>query len=259
MEETQVHSTKFMTEFSNASPRGKYSCLNPAARSILINSLLVALAAHIMSIYLLPQNVLKRINSTIIKFYWGGNSQTKPIYWKSRDTLELRKEEGGLGLRNLTSLNQALLFHQVWRISKNTNTLASRVMRHRYGGDPLAIPRREVKIRNALWVMRSMVNCAKVLKSLCGMKIGNGRTTPIQEKIWVGKEPIIFRNRAIGNQLEKPKFVSDIIYGQSWNGLSPKDFIHISPKKKRKRMRSYGYRKKIEITRLSRDTGTHKA
>ncbi|KAL2924992.1 hypothetical protein RDABS01_006009 [Bienertia sinuspersici] len=97
----------------------KYACLSPAARSILINSILVALAAHIMSVYLLPQKVLKKISSTITKFYWGGNGQAKPIYWKNRNTLELRKEEGGLGLRNLTSLNQALLFRQIlWALQE---------------------------------------------------------------------------------------------------------------------------------------------
>ncbi|KAL2925976.1 hypothetical protein RDABS01_020076 [Bienertia sinuspersici] len=195
----------------------KYSCLSPATRSILINSILVALAAHIMSIYLLPQKVLKKISSTITKFYWGGNGQTKPIYWKNRDTLELRKEEGGLGLRNMTSLNQALLFRQVWRISKNPHTLASRVIRHKYGKDPLAIARDGKNIRNASWAMKSMVNCARALKSGCEMRIGNGRATKIQEEVWAGKELVTFRDRAIGNQVEKPKFVSDIIVGQSWN------------------------------------------
>ncbi|KAL2903953.1 hypothetical protein RDABS01_002663 [Bienertia sinuspersici] len=195
----------------------KYSCLNPAARSILINSVLVALAAHIMSIYLLPHKTLNRISSTILKFYWGGKGQARPIYWKSRDQLELRKEEGGLGLRNLENLNKALLFRQVWRVSRNHNSLASRVIRRKYGGDPLAIARRGATLRNASWAMRSMVNCAKTLKLGCGIKVGNGRSTLIQEDIWAGKEPIAFRNRDFENQPEKPEYVSDIIDGQSWN------------------------------------------
>ncbi|KAL2945519.1 hypothetical protein RDABS01_006277 [Bienertia sinuspersici] len=204
----------------------KYSCLNPAARSILINSILVALAAHIMSIYLLPQKGLKRIDSTIIKFYWGGNNQTKPIYWKSRDTLELRKEEGGLGLRNLTSLNQALLFRQT-----------SRAIRHRYGGDPLAIARHEAKIRNASWAMRSMVNCAKVLKSGCGMKVGNGRSTPIRSKFGRGRNRLPLEIGLLETSWRSPR-------------TQPKGFYpHIS-QTKRKRIRSYDYRKRMEITRV---------
>ncbi|KAL2894644.1 hypothetical protein RDABS01_010553 [Bienertia sinuspersici] len=195
----------------------KYACLSPAARSILINSILVALAAHIMSVYLLPQKVLKKISSTITKFYWGGNGQAKPIYWKNRDTLELRKEEGGLGLRNLTSLNQALLFRQVWKLSKNPHALVSRVIRHKYGKDPLAFVREGKNLRNASWSMRSMVNCARSLKSGCDMRIGNGRATRIQEEIWAGKKLVTFRERANGNLAEKPKFVSDIMVGQRWN------------------------------------------
>ncbi|KAL2896564.1 hypothetical protein RDABS01_038348 [Bienertia sinuspersici] len=173
----------------------------------MINSILVTLVAHIMSIYLIPYKVLKRISSTILKFYWGGTSHAKPIYWKSRDILERRKAEGGLGLRNLSILNKALLFRQVWRISKNPTTMVSRVISHRYGGDPSTIARREEKLRHASWAMRSMISCARTLKSGCGMK----------EEIWAGKEPVTLRNRANGSHSEKPKFVSDIIEGRSWN------------------------------------------
>ncbi|KAL2901710.1 hypothetical protein RDABS01_026792 [Bienertia sinuspersici] len=195
----------------------KYACLSPAARSTLINSILVALAAHIMSVYLIPQKILKKISSTITKFYWGGRDQVKPIYWKNRDTLELRKEEGGLGLRNLTNLNQALLFRQVWRISKNPNALVSRVIRHKYGKDPLTLAREGKKLRNASWSMRSMVNCARSMKTGCGMRIGNGRNTRIQEEIWAGRKLVSFRERAYGNLAEKPIFVSDIMVGQRWD------------------------------------------
>ncbi|KAL2923042.1 hypothetical protein RDABS01_014533 [Bienertia sinuspersici] len=89
----------------------KYSCLSTTGRSILINSVLMALAAHIMNIYLFPRKLLNKINSTILRFFWGGNKGGKPIYWKkNQNLLELRKEEGGIGLRNVSSLNQALLF-----------------------------------------------------------------------------------------------------------------------------------------------------
>ncbi|KAL2944426.1 hypothetical protein RDABS01_032773 [Bienertia sinuspersici] len=39
----------------------------------------------------------------------------------------------------------------------------------------------------------------------------------ILEDIWAGKEQIAFRNRDFENQPGKPKYVSDIIDGQSWN------------------------------------------
>ncbi|KAL2899398.1 hypothetical protein RDABS01_024480 [Bienertia sinuspersici] len=159
----------------------RYSCLNPAARTILINNILVALAAHIMSTYLIPLN---KISSTILRFNWGGSGQTNPIYWMSWDKLELRKEEGGLGHRNLTSLNKALLFRQVWRIRKSPNTLVSRIIRKKYGGDPLAIARRNTKIRNGSWAVRSMV---KALKAGCEIKVGNGRSTLIQQGILGGE------------------------------------------------------------------------
>ncbi|KAL2893255.1 hypothetical protein RDABS01_009164 [Bienertia sinuspersici] len=52
----------------------KYSCLSTTGRCLLINSVQMALAAHIMSTYLFPKKILNRTNSTILRFYWGGPS-----------------------------------------------------------------------------------------------------------------------------------------------------------------------------------------
>ncbi|KAL2924140.1 Clustered mitochondria protein-like protein [Bienertia sinuspersici] len=55
------------------------------------------------------------------------------------------------------------------------------------------------------------------MKTGCGMRIGNGRDTRIQEEVWAGKKLVTFRERAYGNLAEKPIFVSDIMVGQRWD------------------------------------------
>ncbi|KAL2906273.1 hypothetical protein RDABS01_004983 [Bienertia sinuspersici] len=62
-----------------------YSFLSTIGRCTLINSVLVALAAHIMSIYLFPKKLLNKINSTILRFYWEGNKVGKPIHRKQQN------------------------------------------------------------------------------------------------------------------------------------------------------------------------------
>ncbi|KAL2938539.1 hypothetical protein RDABS01_021988, partial [Bienertia sinuspersici] len=175
-----------------------YSCLSTTGRCTLINSVLMALAAHIISIYLLSKKLLNKINSTILKFYWGGNK-------KQQNVLELRKEEGGIGLQNVISLNKALLFRQVWRINKRPDSLISRILHKKYGGNPLQVARKTQTPINTSWVFKSLVKCARILLPGCGKKIGNEQNTSILEDTWVGNSLVKFKSDVPSDQVETPK------------------------------------------------------
>ena len=103
----------------------------------MINSILVAITAHILALYLLPKKILGKISSLCLKFFWAGVKDKRPIYLKKREVLERHKAEGGLGLRNALKLNQAMVIKQAWRIHNNMNTLISRLIIGRYGGSPI--------------------------------------------------------------------------------------------------------------------------
>ncbi|KAL2930282.1 hypothetical protein RDABS01_035692 [Bienertia sinuspersici] len=122
----------------------------------------MALAAHIMSIYLFPKKVLDRANSTVLSFYWGGSEKVgKPMYWKKQNLLEARKEDRGVGLRNINSLNQALLFRQAWRISKKPKCLVGRLLTSKYSGSPIHVAKRTQNLRSASWAFRGMSGLRK--------------------------------------------------------------------------------------------------
>ncbi|KAL2941478.1 hypothetical protein RDABS01_029828 [Bienertia sinuspersici] len=155
-----------------------YSCLSAIGRCTLINSVLTTLATHIMSIYLFPKKLLNKLNSTILRFYWGGggNKAEKPIYWKKQNVLELRKEEGGI----------------VWRINRRPDSLVSRILQQKCGGSPLHVARKTRTPINSSWAYKSMVKCVKLLLPGCGKRIGNGQNMSILEETWAGNSPVRF-------------------------------------------------------------------
>lgn len=54
--------------------------LSPSTRPILINSILCSMASHILAIYLLPKKTERRIDSTLLKFWWSSKDDKKPNY-----------------------------------------------------------------------------------------------------------------------------------------------------------------------------------
>ena len=65
----------------------------------------------------LPKGVLKRIQSLFAKFLWGGSLDSNCIYNVAWSDCCFPKEEGGLGIRDLTEWNTAAILYQVWRLS----------------------------------------------------------------------------------------------------------------------------------------------
>ena len=105
----------------------KFIHLSPSARLILINTILCTMASHIMAIYLLPKRISKRIDSTLLKYWWTPTAEKRPIYWRKRSVLELHKTGGGIGLKNTGSQNMALLAKQAWRIYNSKNSIISQL------------------------------------------------------------------------------------------------------------------------------------
>ena len=62
----------------------------------------------------------------------GGDGQKDKIHWVKWDTLCESKRDGGMGFRDLSSFNLAMLGKQVWRIIQQPNSLLSRILKAKY-------------------------------------------------------------------------------------------------------------------------------
>lgn len=114
----------------------KFITLSQAVKLILVNSIIVAMTSHVISLYMVPKKILRKITSLSTKFWWATSSDKRPIYWRSRALLEKHVPEGGLGIKNIEHLNTALVGKQAWRIHKNPQLLVSRVITRKIQGLP---------------------------------------------------------------------------------------------------------------------------
>jgi hypothetical protein len=83
--------------------------LSRAGKEVMIKSVLQAIPAYIMNIYLLPDNLITEIERMINAFWWGGGSNNSGIKWLAWDKLACPKDEGGLGFRDFHSFNMAMV------------------------------------------------------------------------------------------------------------------------------------------------------
>lgn len=63
----------------------------------------------------------------------GAHDQTK-IAWVNWDTVCLQKEKGGLGIRDISTFNLALLGKWKWNLFKHQRKMWARILESKYGG-----------------------------------------------------------------------------------------------------------------------------
>jgi hypothetical protein len=66
-------------------------------------------------------------------FWWGhSGAHNKGIHWLSWDKLSMHKNDGGMGFKNLSVFNLAMLGKQGWRIWTSPVTLIAKLYKARY-------------------------------------------------------------------------------------------------------------------------------
>lgn len=85
-----------------------------------------------MSIFKIPVSIIKDIEKKIANLCWRNTNKTTSLHWRKWDILKLRREEGGLGFKDLMTFNTAMLGKQAWRISQGPNTLWTQLMKGLY-------------------------------------------------------------------------------------------------------------------------------
>ncbi|CAJ2652404.1 unnamed protein product [Trifolium pratense] len=108
-------------------------CLSKAGREVLIKSVLQAIPSYVMSIFLIPGSLIDAIEKMMNSFWWGhGGSNNKGIHLLAWDKLSVHKNKGGMGFKDLTAFNIAMLGKQGWKFQSSPNSLVSRLFKARY-------------------------------------------------------------------------------------------------------------------------------
>ena len=101
----------------------KKQYISTDGRLKLIYSTLSSLSIYFLSLFRMPKSMCSKLEKIQRDFLWGGgNLERKPhlVNWK---TVCSEKKRGGLGLRSLSKLNQALLCKWSWRFANEMDPL----------------------------------------------------------------------------------------------------------------------------------------
>lgn len=72
--------------------------------------------SYYLSIFVAPEGVVEKLEKIRRTFLWGGSEGKRCIYWVSWDKVIASKEDGGLGVSSIKSLNISLIMKWWWRL-----------------------------------------------------------------------------------------------------------------------------------------------
>ncbi|GKV25593.1 hypothetical protein SLEP1_g35004 [Rubroshorea leprosula] len=107
--------------------------LSLGGRITLLNSVLSSLPVYLMLAYKIPKGILFSLDKIRRNFLWGGMGERKKINWVNWEKVCRRKENGGLGVKDLRKFNMALLGKWWGRLAKGEDGLWSKVISSKYG------------------------------------------------------------------------------------------------------------------------------
>lgn len=122
-----------MERFRNRLRIWKRKRLTKGGKVVLVKSTLSSLLLYLLSLFIIPVAIANRIEEIIRNFLWGTTKEVWRYHLLSWDQICLPKEWGGLGIRRIKIMNQALLSKWLWRFTEDDGSLWQRVIGEKYG------------------------------------------------------------------------------------------------------------------------------
>lgn len=120
---TDMSSFDFIIEkFSDRLQAWKGCLLSQAGRVILIQSVLQALPIYYMTTVRIPTDVIKTLTAMMRRFLWGAREEGSYMSYIAWDKITQPKTKGGLGLRSLKEVNEALLLKSLWKLAAGSDS-----------------------------------------------------------------------------------------------------------------------------------------
>lgn len=132
--------------------------LTPAGILVLIKSVLLALPVYYMVNAKIPNQVLDEITSLIRRFFWGKLDKSKYMVYLAWDKIEMPIDCGGLGIRELSKINDTLILKFLWRLAAGSSALWVEVVKAKY------LPKSE------LWLSARVYNCTNFWKAIMNQR-----------------------------------------------------------------------------------------
>lgn len=189
-------------------------------KEVLIKAVAQAIPTYTMSCIRIPNKICKEIERLCARFWWGTIGNKNINYWMSWAKMFKSKDQGGLGFKQISFFNQAMLAKQSWRIMRNPDSLLFKILRGKYFKDGNFL---EAPIGNApSMTWRSICWGRELFKKGYRWRVGNGNLITIDKDPWINRKgnprpiPVMDHLKGIRvNQLldENNKWRKEIIMG----------------------------------------------
>ncbi|GJS05059.1 RNA-directed DNA polymerase, eukaryota, reverse transcriptase zinc-binding domain protein [Tanacetum coccineum] len=187
---------------------------------LLIESVLGSLGNYYLSIFKVPEMVVKSLKSLCASFFWGSSEDSKKLAWVKWSNILASLDKGGLGVGSLKAFNMSLLLKWRWRIFHISNALWVHVVKAIHG-DEAGIDIRGCHT-NGVWasIVGSIFHLHSSgivpLNSICS-KVGDGSSIHFWKDTWLGDDPLYIRyNRLYHLEKNKDCFIQQHIAKGSW-------------------------------------------
>ncbi|XP_021751699.1 uncharacterized protein LOC110717342 [Chenopodium quinoa] len=190
--------------------------LSPAAKLIIINSVLLASFNHILSVFQIPDSICSRVDNLLAKFWWKSSQSSRGMALRSSKLLHLPKGLGGLGIRSLAPFNSALLAKQSWRLIQSPQLLVSRLL---FAKCPSLAGGVASSVSRLSWGCRGLLSGLSVLSKGLVWKVGSGSRVRILEDSWAPGGQVQFKD--FPSEAVRPTFVSSLLdpHSYAWDTL----------------------------------------
>ncbi|KAL5546401.1 hypothetical protein UlMin_006088 [Ulmus minor] len=136
-----------------------------------------------MSCFILPDSIVKEIEAACARFWWGSTPEHRRVHWKKWQNLCSPKAMGGMGFKNLSVFNQALLGKQVWRFLQRPNSLVARVFKAKYF--PYSSIWEASTSSTSSYIWKSLLWGRNLVAKGVRWQVGNGKSISVYNSRWV--------------------------------------------------------------------------
>ncbi|KAL5581449.1 hypothetical protein UlMin_013891 [Ulmus minor] len=138
-----------------------------------------------MSCFIIPDSIIREIEAPRARFWWGTTPDHKRVHWKKWKDLCQPKALGGLGLRDFSIFNQALLGKQAWRFIQRPNSIISQVFKAKYF--PTSSIWEAIASSSASFTWKSILWGRNLLAQAMRWRVGDGSRISIYSSRWIPK------------------------------------------------------------------------
>lgn len=200
--------------FSSRLSAWKSKTLSQAGRLVLIKATLASLPVYYMSTKKIPASVIQELTRIMRNFYWGKKDGGKYMAYISWVKICRPVDEGGLGVRDLSKLNDALLLKSLWAVAANHKAPWIDIVRAKYIPRSLLWLSRRNYRYTGFW--RVLMNMRECLLPKLRWKLGNGHVCGAFGEPWFEYGALVSPTDADMGKLK----VKDLLHddGSGWDG-----------------------------------------